>query len=222
MYKIYLLSLLIIAGINLPAQITTNPALPVALKKVTITFNSAEDSRLGYFTGDLYAHTGVGIEGRGNWQNIVGGPGSWGKNDLQPKLANKGNGIYEIEIIPDINSFYSVGSNEKVINMSFVFRSSNSSQQTNDLIINVFEEGLVISINQPSGQSVYLQGQPVAISANSSQEAQIKLFAGGSEISQNTGTSISANHTFTESGTFLLLPKQRQIVKPNGTQFRFL
>jgi len=133
--KVVFLVLVLTVPLFLKAQITTEPALPVATQKVTITFNSSEETRLGYFTGDLYAHTGVGIEGKGDWQNIVGGGDSWGKNDVQPKLTHKGNGIYELEITPDINSFYSVASGEKVINMSFVFRSADKSQQTNDLFV---------------------------------------------------------------------------------------
>ncbi len=125
------------------AQITTNPAMPIANQPVTITFNSAEDSRLGFFTADLYAHTGVGIEGKGDWENVIG---AWNNNNTQPKLTYKGDGIYELEITPDINSFYSVSTSENIYNMSFVFRSANSTQQTNDLFIDVFQPGLSVAI----------------------------------------------------------------------------
>ena len=202
MYKIYLLIILIIAGINLPAQITTDPLLPVATQKVTITFDSSKESRLGYYTGDLYAHTGVIIEGKTDWQHVIG---SWGNNTTQPKLTNKGNGIYELEITPYINTFYSVLTGEKVQKMACVFRSADGKSQTNDLFVTVFEEGLVVSIEQPANQSVLLINQTFPITASSSQEAQIKLFADGSEIAQNTGTSITANYAFNASGTFLII-----------------
>lgn len=65
--KLHFVCLFIVLFIGAQAQIiTTNPALPVASQAVTITFNSAESTGLGYYTGDLYAHTGVTIEGKAN------------------------------------------------------------------------------------------------------------------------------------------------------------
>ncbi len=202
--KVVFLVLVLTVPLFLKAQITTEPALPVATQKVTITFNSSEETRLGYFTGDLYAHTGVGIEGKGDWQNIVGGPNSWGENDVQPKLTHKGNGIYELEITPDINSFYSVASGEKVINMSFVFRSADQSQQTNDLFVTVYEEGLVVEITEPARGSIQPKNQPVNISAQSSMDADLRLYLNETILSQNSGTTISTTHSFSESGAYWL------------------
>jgi len=202
--KVVFLVLVLTVPLFLKAQITTEPALPVATQKVTITFNSSEETRLGYFTGDLYAHTGVGIEGKGDWQNIVGGGDSWGKNDVQPKLTHKGNGIYELEITPDINSFYSVASGEKVINMSFVFRSADQSQQTNDLFVTVYEEGLVVEITEPARGSIQPKNQPVNISAQSSMDADLRLYLNETILSQNSGTTISTTHSFSESGAYWL------------------
>ncbi|WP_372947996.1 alpha-amylase family glycosyl hydrolase [Mariniphaga sp.] len=203
--KISILTLILVIPLFMKAQITTDPALPVATQKVTITFDSSKESRLGYFTGDLYAHTGVGIEGKGNWQNIVGGGDSWGKNDVQPKLTHKGNGIYELEITPDINTFYSMDSGEKVLNMSFVFRSANNSQQTNDIFIDVYEEGLVVQITEPATNSIFPKNQTVNISAQSSADVNLRIYLNETILTQNTGTTISTTHTFSESGNYWLI-----------------
>lgn len=184
------------------AQITTLPELPVATQKVTITFDSSKESRLGYFTGDLYAHTGVIIEGKTDWQHVIG---SWGNNTTQPKLTNKGNGIYEIEISPDVNQFYSVTAGEKVQKMAFVFRSSDGTKQTNDLFVNVYSEGLVIEITQPANNAIVAKNQAITISATSSENAIQKLFIGETLLTQNTGTSISSTYTFIESGSFWII-----------------
>jgi len=65
---------ILILGFFLPlylfAQISTNPAIPIDSKAITITFDSSKDSRLGYFTSDLYAHTGVSITGIGDWGSM--------------------------------------------------------------------------------------------------------------------------------------------------------
>ncbi len=57
------------------AQLSTNPSLPINCDAVAITFDSSKETRLGYFTSDLYAHTGVSIEGKGDWQHVIG---AWG------------------------------------------------------------------------------------------------------------------------------------------------
>ena len=92
------------------AQITTTPALPIETSAVTITFDSSKETKLGFYTSDLYAHTGVIVEGNTQWQHVIG---SWG-NAIQPKLTNKGGGIYELSIAPDIRTYYSVLPAEKV------------------------------------------------------------------------------------------------------------
>ena len=118
------------------AQVTTNPSFPTSNTAVTITFNSAEDSRLGYYEGELYAHTGVMIEGNAEWQHVIG---TWGDNTIQPQLAYQGNGIYTLIITPDINSYYSVSDNETVTQLAFVFRSTDGTKQTNNLFVNVYQ-----------------------------------------------------------------------------------
>ena len=178
-------------------QISTQPALPVASQGVIVTFDSSKESRLGYFTGDLYAHTGVNIDGKGNWQYVIG---NWGDNTIQPKLTHLGNGIYELEIKPDVNTFYTVNAGEKVVQMAMVFRSADGKKQTNDLFINV--NSLLVKILEPSVKSFLNLNQSVTISANSSQEASLKIYTDGNVWEQISDTEITANYTFNQSGTF--------------------
>ena len=185
-------------------QITIDPELPIANKPVTITFNSAEDSRLGYFTGDLYAHTGVGIDGKGDWQHVIG---SWGNNSAQPKLTYLGNGIYQLTITPDINSYYSLGPNELINNMSFVFRSSNSSQQTNDLFINVFQPGLSINLDFPNDLAILELNSSYTFSATSTDNASLLLTVNGEIIASASGTKISKNYSFSQPGSYQVIAK---------------
>ena len=184
------------------AQITVIPTLPVATQSVTVTFDSSQDSQLGFYTGELYAHTGVIVEDKTDWQHVIE---SWGNNTTQPKLTNKGNGIYELQITPDINTFYSVFENEKVVQMAFVFRSADGGSQTNDLFVNVYEDVLVVQITEPAGDGIFAKNVPVTISATASVSADLKLFLNETLLTQNTGTAISTSYTFTESGTFWLI-----------------
>ncbi len=203
--KYIFIVLFLFAGIFASAQVTTDPALPVASKKVVIIFDSSKESRLGYFTGDLYSHTGLITENSANsddWKYVIG---SWGNNAVQPKLTHIGNGIYQLEISPDIKQFYAVPSGENILKMAFVFRSSDGSKQTNNLYVNVYTEGLAIEIMQPANNSMLAKNQSITISAISSENATQKLFINETLLTQNTGTSISANYTFTESGSYKII-----------------
>mgnify|MGYP001449043797 CR=1 FL=1 len=195
------------------AQITTSPAFPVASQKVTVTFDSSKESRLGLFSGDLYAHTGVIVEGNSDWSHVIG---SWGNNTTQPELTNKGNGIYELEISPDITTCYGVSSGEKVTQLAFVFRSSDGSEQTNNLLVDVYEEGLIVNITSPAENSILNKNQETAISATASAEGTISISIGNSEIAQSSGTEITTGYTFTESGNQWLIAK---ITSGTGTSY---
>ena len=185
-------------------QITTAPTQPVASQNVIVTFDSSQDSRLGSFTGDLYAHTGVIVEGVTDWQHVIG---SWGDNSSQPKLTNKGNGIYELEITPNINTYYSVPSNEKVVKLAFVFRSSDGSTQTNDLFVNIYPEGLWLVVSTPSDHSILKQNMETTISASASVEGELSLWFNDTQLAQTTGKEITTNTTFTSGGNHWIIAK---------------
>ncbi len=198
------------------AQITTSPAIPVDTKAVTITFDSSKDSRLGYYTGDLYTHTGVCISGIGDWKHVIG---NWGDNTKQPRLTNKGNGIYELTITPDINTFYTVPSSELVTKMNFVFRSADGSKQTNDLFVTVATEDLHVTITSPSRINVLEKSQAFQLTATSTAAADFKLYQNKTEIgAQTSTTSISKSITIADAGNYWLkvTATQNNIVKKDS------
>jgi pullulanase/glycogen debranching enzyme len=198
----YFFILFLIASLSLHAQITTNPASPIDTKLVTITFDSSKDSRLGYFTGDLYAHTGVYIAGSSDWKHVIG---NWGDNTRQPKLINKGNGIYELAITPDINTFYSVPTSELVTSMNFVFRSADGSRQTNDLFVKVFTEGLHVTIISPERINVFEKSESfqVQVKVSATSSADLKLYQNNQEIGgQTTTTTITQNLSVANAGNY--------------------
>ncbi len=183
------------------AQLTTSPALPINTKAVTITFDSSKDSRLGLFSGDLYAHTGVSIEGKGDWQHVIE---SWGNNSTQPKLTNKGNGIYELVISTNINLYYSVPSYELVKKMCFVFRSADAKKQSNDLFVDVSAGELHVYITSPGRINIFEKAQSFQFSASSTFSADLKVFLNNQEIASQTGTSITQNLTIPNAGNYWL------------------
>jgi glycosidase len=129
-------------------MITTSPALPLATQPVTIYFDASrvEAGDLRYYTGDLYVHTGVTVNGA-DWQKVIG---TWGNNTLQPKMRSLGNYRYELQISPDVRSFYSVSPSETLTRICLVIRNSDGSRQTRpDIFINVYTAGLNTSFTLP-------------------------------------------------------------------------
>ena len=199
--RIYLLFWLVAVYQISIAQISTSPAIPIDSKPVTITFDSSKDSRLGLFSGDLYAHTGVSIAGSGDWKHVIG---TWGDNTKQPKLTNKGNGIYELIISPDINTYYSVLSSELVTKIDFVFRSADGTKQTNDIFVNVNTEGLHVNITTPSRINVFDKNQIFQFTASSTASVDLKLFLNNQQIYSQTGTSIAQTMSIPDAGNYWL------------------
>ena len=183
------------------AQITSNPALPLQNQAVTITFDSSKESKLGLFTGDLYAHTGVFVIGNTNWQHVIC---TWANNTVQPKLTNKGNGIYELVISPTINSFYSILPSETVKSMNFVFRSADGTQQTNDLFVDVFTPELNLSIASPANINIFEKNQSFVFTAYASGSSDLVLYQNNQQVAALTGTSITQNITIPDAGNYWL------------------
>ena len=129
-------------------MITTDPAVPVTDKVIKIYYDSGTDAGdLHNFTGDLYVHTGLILEGSTQWQKVIG---TWGNNSTQPKCNYLGNYKYEFIISPDIKSFYNVTGTEKVLKIALVFRNSAGSLQTRpDIFLEVFEAGLNVIFTSP-------------------------------------------------------------------------
>jgi len=201
LYKYILLLLLLIPSIGF-GQITTVPEFPNVDSEITITFDSSKESRLGTFTGDLYAHTGVLIEGNTEWQHVIG---DWGNNSSQPQLTNKGSGIYELVITPNITDYYSVVSGEVVTDIALVFRSADGNSQTNDLTIKIFQEGLNVSFASPVDDSMIIKNEVLQVIVNATANDNLSLFLDGNLEETTTSNQISTSIQTAVAGTHELV-----------------
>ncbi len=194
-YTLTLFSVLFIFSLN--AQVvTTIPEFPIPSESVIVTFDASLcDCNLIGYTGDLYVHTGVTIEGQGQWQNVIG---DWGNNSIQPQLTRIGTDLYELEISPSINDFYSVSGGEIVTEMCFVFRSADGSMQSADIFVDVFS-GEGISIISPDSTAIYSPGivniNAVALFAN-----EMTLFVNDIEITTQAGSELDYDYNAVDPG----------------------
>ncbi|MGV6832780.1 MAG: alpha-amylase family glycosyl hydrolase, partial [bacterium] len=197
--KKIILFFLLVFSVKAFSQVTTNPSLPTANDQVLITFDATGTGLDGY-TGDVYAHTGVTVNGA-QWQNVVG---NWGDNTTQPKLTRDTSNpnLYTLNITPSIYSFYGVATSDTISELDFVFRSADSNSQTSpDIFVTVYQAGLNITFTNPSENTVYNLNDTVSLTAEASAAANLELFV--DNVSQSTisnATTITTNYTFNSGG----------------------
>jgi len=173
---LFLLTGIFLIASALSAQlISTEQAFPTMGQSITLYYNSSlETGSLKDYTGDLYAHTGVIIEGNSSWQHVIE---SWGNNSTQPKLTYLGDHLYKLAITPDIETYYGTEDGEKVIKLAFVFRNEAANQQSVDLFIDIYEAGLNVSFKLPDKEIlVAKQSDTVEIIGSASQSDEISLY----------------------------------------------
>lgn len=211
----YLALTVFLTGLSIyvyPQVITCNPPLPTASDAVVITFDATQGGGgLANYTGDVYAHTGVKIQGVETWQYVIG---AWGNNTTQPKLTRTGTNTYTLSISPSIRSFYSVPSNKTITKMCFVFRSSTASQQTEDLFYDVYPEGLTVDIVSPSQPQVIASlNEQIAIQVSSKSATLTSLYIDNQFVTSTTLTTLNYNYTASQYNTHWI-----KATATNGTE----
>ena len=160
---------------DLFAQIvTTDPALPTMGQLIKIYYDSSKDAGdLHNFTGDLYAHTGITVDGT-DWKNVIG---TWGNNSTQPKLKYLGNYLYELDISPDIKTYYSLSSGDAT-KICLVFRNAAATLQTRpDIFLSVFNAGLNASITLPDRYSMVVElNEQIPVKASATLADSVTLY----------------------------------------------
>lgn len=209
MKKYLLIISLLFFSINLLSQVvTTTPGLPTANNAVTIVFDATQgNAGLAGYTGDVYAHTGVITDkstSGSDWQYVIA---DWNTNLDKAKMTPLGNDKYELQITPDINSFYGVSSNDTVKKLAFVFRNADGSltgktASGGDIFVDVYQSGLNVTITSPSQQPFFVDANAnFDINAEASQANSITLFIDGTQVSNTTNTTLTYTATAAASGT---------------------
>ncbi|MDT8418422.1 MAG: alpha-amylase family glycosyl hydrolase, partial [Lutibacter sp.] len=213
MKKILLILLFLLPFFAFSQAVTTAPTIPTANSEITITFNAVGTPLDGY-TGDVYAHTGVTINGA-QWQNVIG---TWGSNTTQPKLTRSTSNanLYTLVITPTVYGFYGAATSATITELNFVFRASTNSPQTANIFVPLFAEGLNMVFTSPANNSAFNLNSNITISAEASVASNLELFANGILIKTTTNTTnISTSHLLTTAGNHIL-----KAVATNGTEVK--
>ena len=134
--------------------VTTDPEYPTQDASCIVYFDATGTDLQGY-TGDVYAHTGVTVNGT-QWQYVIS---DWNTNIDKAKLTNIGIDIYQLDITPTIREYYEVLDSLDIISeMCFVFRSSDGGTQTHpDIFIDVYGSELIVVIQKPESSGFFTE-----------------------------------------------------------------
>ncbi|WP_374552523.1 alpha-amylase family glycosyl hydrolase [Flavobacterium sp.] len=206
MKKNYLLLLMIIASSFSFAQVSwqggTNPDQTAS---ATILFDKT-GTGLATYTGTIYAHTGVTLNGNA-WQNVIG---SWGVNTSQPALTLVSGNIYKLDLTPTLMSYYGVSSGS-ITKVNIVFRNAAGNAQTSDLTLDVGAFQANLSAPAEGSNTIVNSGQSLNITANNTNgNASYNLLANGVSINTFTGS----NYSFTD--TNITVNKSYELVITQG------
>ncbi|MCF8226705.1 MAG: T9SS type A sorting domain-containing protein [Bacteroidales bacterium] len=211
MYKRALFFLFVVLTAPLFSQIiTTEPAIPVASEAVTVFYDATLGTAgLQDYTGDVYAHTGVLTEnssGSTDWKYLKT---DWGENTTETKLTRVSENLYSLQINPSIREYYGVPDSETITHMAFVFRSADNSKEgkgdgATDIFVEVFAEGLNVSISTPGNNTLTSPGTSVAFAAAASETATLKLYQNNNLVNTAESTTIAEIFSFNISGDYWL------------------
>ncbi|MCB0648006.1 MAG: T9SS type A sorting domain-containing protein [Saprospiraceae bacterium] len=180
---------------TLSAQIVTlDPAFPNRTEEVTITYDATQGSRGLVGVSQVYAHMGLIIEGKEGWQYVQG---NWGTDDPKVKMTNIGNNKHTIKV--KINEFYGVPANEKILQMTFVFRNVDGSKEgktaNNQDIYLPFSENsgeLVVNFISPVEKLfVAAPGQVIPVKLQASLSSKIQVLVNDTLKFETTGTDLN-------------------------------
>lgn len=163
---------------------------PDQTASATILFDKT-GTGLATYTGTIYAHTGVTLNGN-PWQNVIG---SWGVNTSQPALTLVSGNIYKLDLTPTLMSYYGVSSGS-ITKVNLVFRNAAGNAQTSDLTLDVGAFQATLTAPAEGSNTIVNSGQSLNITANNTNgNASYNLLANGVSINTFTGSNYSFNDT---------------------------
>ena len=172
-------------------------------------------------TSDVYVHIGCITSLSTSSTDWKYSKFTWGTTAAAAQASYLGNNKWKFTITGGLRSFYGISNaNEKILKIAILFRSGSGSLKLanadgSDMYIPVYEAGNNIRITDPFKQPLFTPaaepisktvGQTIAITAKSSNAADLKLYFNGTQIaSQAAATTISNTPTISASGNQVII-----------------
>ena len=208
--RISFLILFIFSACSAFSQVTTEPAIAVENQSVKIIFDATKGTGgLADYTGDIYAHIGVITDQSttdSDWKYVIA---EWTENIEKAKLSKTADSIYELEISPDIRSFFGVSDGEEIQQIALVFRSGDGSKDgkadgNKDIFVKVVQEGLAISFINPPNSVIIEKDEALPINVSTTLSADIVLIQNDEVLKEENGSNISYSFTQPSAGDYWL------------------
>ncbi|XZF13439.1 alpha-amylase family glycosyl hydrolase [Chitinophagaceae bacterium MMS25-I14] len=201
MKKFFFALICLMGAVMVRAQVTTVPAFPVdSAGNVTITFNAAQGNQglMGY-TGDVYIHTGVVLQGTSGWSNVVT---TWGVANNAWKMTPLGNNQYSYTIT-NIRGWYGVTAGQVIDSLAMVFRDAGGNTVGRatgggDIYVKVVQPGGLSAQFSVPAQKPYFkqQAQTLNTTFTCSQAATVSIYE-DNVLKSTTANTTTVNTSFT-------------------------
>lgn len=206
MKKILLIIALIFFNEISAQVISSEPEFPTVNDSLVIFFNANEitgrGKELATYSGTVDVHTGVltnKSSDSDDWKYVIAG---WDQNIAKAQCIKVSAGVYKL-IIGFPLEYYSItnlSSDEKVEKLAFVLRASNRSIQTDNLYLDIYEEGLKLKILEPVNLPIYPEtGEKINFKATSESADSIAMFLNDSYLTSTSNDTI--DYEITAAGT---------------------
>ena len=106
--------------------IEVDPVCPDADKACVIRFNPASDNPLYGYSGELYAHLGVIVEGE--WKVV---PSDWGTTDEKVHFKKLAENSYELKLEPSVREYFGSGETP-VSRIAIIVRTADGNTKSHD------------------------------------------------------------------------------------------
>ncbi|MDD3716742.1 MAG: alpha-amylase family glycosyl hydrolase [Candidatus Marinimicrobia bacterium] len=160
----------------------SDPAFSTENDSIIVYYDATMGNQaLKDYSGTLYAHTGVMIEGSSQWEYVWT---SWPSTNVDKnKLLKISDNLYKL-VIGYPHEYYSCPDSVKILKLAFVFRSTSGSPQSEDLFITLYEPGITTAWLQPAMSFPYGAPERSPLFIPEEGESQ-RLVAGVSDVADS-------------------------------------
>ena len=187
------------------SNVTLTPALPADNVPVTIRFEAGLDL-VGY-TGDVFMHSGVVLEGLASnaWSNTQG---TWGSATSVGKMTRTATNQYELTI-PSVRNYYQLMAGQTAFKIMAVFRSADGAiiekDGTYDFALPI-QLAPYLEIREPAGTFITKPiNQPFRITGFSPSSSNFTISVNGAVVhTQNNTPRATVLYTPTAAGSYAI------------------
>ncbi|MDE6346353.1 MAG: hypothetical protein K2L55_06765 [Muribaculaceae bacterium] len=195
-------ALIMLSALSVKAAMFTPSPMPLqeSSKNVVLTFNAAESGVAGLqgLSTDLYVHIGVNTNlSPDSWTYTS----KWGDNAEKYKLKRTAANTFQLTL-GDLRTYFGVtNAAEHITKICIIARNAAGNVQTSDQFIEVYPEGLYVSLTTSPASTTITKATEITFTASATQSANLKIYVDDKEVkSASNATTLTYTQTFSTPG----------------------